>query len=116
MEGDRKRGGRADRSQGGIQTAIVWDDSNTRSSTYANVVNVVATREEIMLLFGEGPEGDSGHEEVRVKLKERVVLSPLAAKRPHSGCKRPTIDARPGSPAGDVAEHACRPRKPDSVT
>ena len=34
-----------------------------------------------MLLFGEGRSGPAGLEEVRAQLKERVVMSPLAAKR-----------------------------------
>jgi len=64
----------------GVQTKIVWDDSNMRSS-YANVSNVAGTREEIVLLFGMNQAWHSGQEEVKVQLSDRIVLSPFAAKR-----------------------------------
>ena len=38
---------------------IIRDDSNIRSA-YANVVEVVGSREEIMLLFGEDAAGHAG--------------------------------------------------------
>jgi hypothetical protein len=59
---------------------IIRDDSNIRSA-FANVVEVVGSREEIMLLFGEAAAGHAGSDETRVKLKERIVLNPRAAKR-----------------------------------
>jgi hypothetical protein len=59
---------------------IIWDDSNIRSA-HANVVEVVGSREEIMLLFGEDAGEHAGSDETRVKLKERVVLNPRVAKR-----------------------------------
>ena len=59
---------------------IVWDDSNMRS-VYADVSSVTVTREEIVLLFGEGRIGYPGQREVRAQLCERVILSPTAAKR-----------------------------------
>ncbi len=59
---------------------IVWDDSKMRSS-YANVCNVLGTREEIMLLFGTNQAWQSGQSEVTVALSDRIVLSPFAAKR-----------------------------------
>ena len=46
---------------------VNWDDSQMRT-TYANVVNAASTREEVTLFFD-------------VKLEERVVLNPHAAKR-----------------------------------
>ena len=58
----------------------MWDDSNIRS-IYANVADVGGTREKIMLLFGETQAGNVGQKEVRVLLKDRVGLSPYAAKR-----------------------------------
>ena len=60
---------------------VKWDDSEMRT-TYANVCNVASTREEFTLLFGTNqtwnvqPGGA-----VQVRLSDRVILSPFAAKR-----------------------------------
>lgn len=59
---------------------IVWDDSRMQT-TYANVCNVLGTREEIMLLFGANQAWQSDQKEVKVVLSNRVVLNPYAAKR-----------------------------------
>lgn len=59
---------------------VVWDDSKMRTS-YANVCNVLGTREEIMLLFGANQAWHGGQKEVTVVLSERIVLNPYAAKR-----------------------------------
>ena len=64
----------------GTQVKIRWDDSNMRSS-YANVCNVAGTREEIVLLFGMNQAWHSEQKEVNVKLSDRIILSPFAAKR-----------------------------------
>ena len=60
---------------------VDWDDSQMKSS-YANVVNASSTREEVMLFFGTNqtwnPTPDRKFE---VKLNDRVVLNPHAAKR-----------------------------------
>ncbi len=66
--------------QADTQLKIVWDDSNMRS-VYANVSNVAGGREEIVLLFGMNQAWYSGQKEVKVKLTDRIVLSPFAAKR-----------------------------------
>ena len=62
------------------QPKIVWDDSDMRSA-YANVANVAGGREEIVLLFGMNQAWQAGQKEVKVKLTDRIVLSPFAAKR-----------------------------------
>jgi len=67
-------------SQAANQPKIVWDDSDMRSA-YANVANVAGGREEIVLLFGMNQAWQAGQEEVKVKLSDRMVLSPFAAKR-----------------------------------
>jgi len=67
-------------NQAANQPKIVWDDSNMRSA-YANVVNVAGGLEEIVLLFGINQSWQAGQEEVKVKLSDRIVLSPFAAKR-----------------------------------
>lgn len=65
---------------GGIR--VTWDDSDI-SSQYANIATATANREEFFLLFGthqnwRGNERDSA---VKVKLSNRIVVSPFAAKR-----------------------------------
>jgi hypothetical protein len=59
---------------------VIWDDSKMHTS-YANVCNVMGTREEIMLLFGANQTWQGGQKEVTVLLSERIVLNPFAAKR-----------------------------------
>ena len=60
---------------------VNWDDSQM-STSYANVVNAASTREEVTLFFGTNqtwnPAGAAAFE---VKLSDRIVLSPFAAKR-----------------------------------
>jgi hypothetical protein len=60
------------------QVKIRWNSSGIRS-TYANVFNVTAVREEIMLLFGESHPLDKDEKEVR--LTNRILLNPFTAKR-----------------------------------
>ena len=59
---------------------VVWDDSRMQT-TYANVCNVLGTREEVMLLFGANQGWHGTQKEVSVLLSERIVLNPYAAKR-----------------------------------
>ena len=59
---------------------VKWDDSNM-NTTYANVCNVTGTREEVALLFGTNQTLYAGQKEVTVKVTNRIVLSPYAAKR-----------------------------------
>jgi hypothetical protein len=72
--------GRGAAVQEGAQPKILWDDSNIFSVS-ADVAHVTGNREEFMLLFGERQAEPAGQEELKVDLKERVVMSPLAAKR-----------------------------------
>jgi len=64
----------------GDQVTIRWDGSNMRSA-YANVFNVTAAREEVVLLFGMNQAFDAGQKELTVQLSDRIVLSPFTAKR-----------------------------------
>lgn len=61
--------------------SIEWIDKGMATS-FANVVNVQGTREQIDLFFGTNRTwnvtSDSG---VSVELSNRIILSPLAAKR-----------------------------------
>jgi len=61
-------------------TVVKWDDSSM-STSYANVCNVTGTREEVALLFGTNQTLYTGQKEVTVKVTNRIVLSPYAAKR-----------------------------------
>lgn len=57
-----------------------WDDSAMQTA-YANVCNVLGTREEITLLFGTNQAWQAGAGEVNVRLTQRIVLTPYTAKR-----------------------------------
>jgi hypothetical protein len=57
-----------------------WDDSDMKTS-YANVVHVSSTPEEVTLLFGTNQTWRRGQPEFAVKLSDRVILSPFVAKR-----------------------------------
>ncbi len=60
---------------------VNWDDSEMRT-TYANVVNASSTREEVTLFFGQNLTWNPGEaREFHVKLADRIVLNPYAAKR-----------------------------------
>ncbi len=66
--------------QPGGAPKLLWDDSRMNTS-YANVCNVLGTREEITLLFGAHQAWRADQKEVRVMLSDRIVLNPYAAKR-----------------------------------
>lgn len=59
---------------------LVWDDSGLRT-TYSNVVNAASTREEVFVFFGTNQTWNAGDEEYKVRLTDRMVLNPYAAKR-----------------------------------
>lgn len=65
-------------SNNSVAPQVVWDDTHLLTS-YANICNVLGTREEIMLLFGAAWQSDQ--KEVKVVLSNRIVLNPYAAKR-----------------------------------
>lgn len=69
-----------DTATGAAVPRIKWDDSNM-STSYANVCNVSSTREEVTLLFGTNQTSLVNPKEVNVKLSDRIILSPFAAKR-----------------------------------
>ena len=61
--------------------SVNWDDSSMKTS-YANVVNASSTREEVTLFFGTNLTWNPGESrEFKVRLSDRVVLNPYAAKR-----------------------------------
>ena len=57
-----------------------WDDSAAQEA-YANVCNVLGSREEVTLLFGTNQTWQSGSPTVDVNLSHRIVLTPYTAKR-----------------------------------
>lgn len=59
---------------------IKWDDSKI-SSTYANVCNVISSREEVSMMFGMNQKWDQENKELVIELSDRIVLNPFAAKR-----------------------------------
>lgn len=60
---------------------VNWNDYQMETS-FANVVNVLNTREEFMLLFGTNQTWNAvDAEELNVRLDNRVVLTPHATKR-----------------------------------
>lgn len=63
------------------QPRVIWDDSKM-ATAFANVVNVLSTREEMTLLFGTNLTWNAIETgELTVQLSNRVVLTPYAAKR-----------------------------------
>ena len=71
---------RTDAPGGGATPTINWDDSSMTTS-YANVCNVSSSREEVTLLFGTNQTWHTGSQEFTIKLSDRVIISPFAAKR-----------------------------------
>lgn len=61
---------------------VNWDDSDINSA-YANIATATATKEEFFLLFGlhQNWKGMPENGELDVKLTNRMVLNPHAAKR-----------------------------------
>jgi hypothetical protein len=81
-EKETKDTGTQEQKTGGdrpVQT-LRWDDSKM-ASTYANVVNVSSTREEVTLLFGTNQSWHTGQPQLTVQLSDRIILNPFAAKR-----------------------------------
>jgi hypothetical protein len=70
----------AERAAGPTVPRVNWDATNM-STSYANVVNVTSTREEVTLLFGTNVTLYTGQNEVNIKLSDRIILNPFAAKR-----------------------------------
>lgn len=64
-----------------VLPTVNWDDSSMKTS-YANVVNASSTREEVTLFFGTNLTWNPGESrEFKVRLSDRIVLNPYAAKR-----------------------------------
>jgi hypothetical protein len=59
---------------------VRWDDAKIHS-IYANVCNVLSSREEVSMMFGMNQKWDSENNQLVIELNERIVLNPYAAKR-----------------------------------
>src|SRR5438105_15478399 len=60
---------------------VAWDDKEMRTS-YANVINAISTQEEFSLFFGTNQTWNLAEAPgLVVKLDNRVILTPHAAKR-----------------------------------
>jgi len=60
---------------------VHWDQSQMRTE-FANVINVISTREEFSVLFGmNSTMSTADARRLEVKLSNRIVLTPFAAKR-----------------------------------
>lgn len=58
-----------------------WDDQKMATS-FANVVNIQSTREQVDLFFGTNQTWNVANEKtLTIELSNRVILSPFAAKR-----------------------------------
>ena len=62
------------------QPEVVWNDANMKS-VYVNATNVVAGREEVMMLLGVNRSWKMNQGKVDVDIAERVVMTPFTAKR-----------------------------------
>lgn len=58
-------------------------DTSQLKSTYCNVCNASATREEVVLNFGVNKDWDLGGPKLAVEVHHRVILNPHAARRLH---------------------------------
>jgi hypothetical protein len=74
-----KKAANVDQTTGAVPE-VTWDDSSMKTS-YANVCNVASTREEVTLLFGTNQTWHTEQKEFKVRLSDRIILSPYAAKR-----------------------------------
>src|ERR1700722_626081 len=63
------------------QAQLHWDDSRMATS-FANVVNIQSTREQVDLFFGTNQTWNAANEKtLTIELSNRIILSPFAAKR-----------------------------------
>lgn len=69
-------------SDGAEQSPVNVNTSHLKSS-YCNVCNASATREEIVLNFGVNQNWDLQQKRLEVELHHRIILNPYAAKRLH---------------------------------
>ena len=65
------------------QSTVEWNDT-AMQTTFANVVNIQGTREQVEVFYGTNRTWDVNNDgPVRVDLTNRVIMTPYAAKRMH---------------------------------
>ncbi len=63
------------------EAELVWDD-RAMATSFANVVNIQSTREQLDLLFGISQAGVTVSDNtLSIAVSNRIILSPFAAKR-----------------------------------
>ena len=63
------------------EVQLRWDDQKMVTS-FANVVNIQSTREQVDLFFGTNQTWNAANEKtLTIQLSNRIILSPFAAKR-----------------------------------
>lgn len=63
------------------ETQLNWDDRKMATS-FANVVNIQTTREQVDLFFGANQTWNMANDTpLTIELSNRIILSPFAAKR-----------------------------------
>lgn len=63
------------------EAQLQWDDSRMATS-FANVVNIQSSREQVDLFFGTNQTWNAGGgNTLSIELSNRIILSPFAAKR-----------------------------------
>jgi Protein of unknown function (DUF3467) len=74
-------GARANGEAARREAQLRWDDRKMLTS-FANVVNIQSTREQVDLFFGTNQTWNAANEKtLSIELSNRVILSPFAAKR-----------------------------------
>jgi len=64
-----------------VEAQLQWDDRKMATS-FANVVNIQSTREQVDLFFGTNQTWNvSADKKLSIELSNRVIVSPFAAKR-----------------------------------
>jgi len=86
------------------QMQLKWDDTNMKTS-YANVCNVMSTREEVVLMFGVNQAWHAGQKEVTIQpsidyvLNKRINLKFFFDQRrvtPYISTSAPVTNTRAG--------------------
>ena len=62
-------------------TKTVKLDASGITNSYANVCNVSSTQEEVVLVFGVNEAWEQRGKDPKIKLTDRIILNPHAAKR-----------------------------------
>jgi hypothetical protein len=77
----RPNGNPASREGQVREAQLSWDDRRM-ATTFANVVNIQSTREQVDLFFGTNQTWNVANDKMlTIELSNRLILSPFAAKR-----------------------------------